>query len=334
MSESNNRKAAIKKLKNLVYSTKQDLEVFRKNLENTFNAPILPNNVECTERDYAEIKCDSLMPVIYSSNRVMIYVHGGSFVGGSKKAWRGFCSTLATACSCRVIVPEYRLAPKSVFPSATEDLQAVFRAVVTEEQIACSLNSTDWKHDSMPEIIIAADGSGASMAMALVLKLKEKYRACISHVILFSPWLNLSPASPIIREKKVHDEILSGDCIRRSGDSYTYTDNLENPFVSPIFASDELLTDFPPVFIQLGEKEILVDDALSMQNRLISCDRKCEVDIWQNMMYMFQMADEFIAEAHLAIEKVGRLVTFKEDKIDEVTLTRSPFLESGLKSEA
>lgn len=334
MNSSHDRKSAVKKLKTLVYSTKQDLDVFRKNIEKTFYEPVLPNRVECTEHKYSNISCDVLMPEVYATEKIMIYVHGGSFVGGSKKAYRGFCATLANATSCRVVVPEFRLAPTYTFPNGIEDLQLVFRAVFTEEQVARSLDSTNPKKPEQPEIIIAADGSGASMALALLLNLRERYRECISRVILFSPWLNLTSDSPLITEKKVHDEVMSGDCLRRSSDIYTYETNLSNPLVSPVLATPEQLAGFPPVYIQMGEKEILLDDAKQFQRMLHEAGCGCELDICPDMMFMFQMADEYLEEAHIAIERIGKLITYQEEKIDELTLTRAPTLESSLHSEA
>lgn len=304
------RKAAVKKLKTLVYSTKQDLEVFRKTLDDTFYSPSIPNNVECIEHSYATVPCDILMPEVYSTERIMIYIHGGSFVGGSKRAYRSFCASIANATSCRVVVPEFRLPPVCTFPNGIEDLQVVFRSVLMEEQVACSLDaSSASKKSAQPEILIAADGSGASLATALILNLRERYRECISRVILFSPWLNLTSDSPLIKNKKIHDEIMSGDCLRRSADVYTYETNLSNPLVSVVAASKESLKGFPPVYIQLGEKEILVDDAKLFCRKLRDAGCECELDIWPKMMFMFQMADEYVEESHLAVEKIGKLVT-------------------------
>lgn len=334
MNSSHDRKSAIKKLKNLVYSTKQDLEVFRKNLEKAFYTPTLPNDVECSEHRYGSVSCDILMPPVYSTERIMIYIHGGCFVGGSKLAYRSFCATLANATSCRVVVPEFRLAPSFAYPNGIEDLQTVFRSVFTEEQVALSLDAGNNKKAEQPEVIIAADGSGASLAMALLINLRERYRECISRVVLFSPWLNVSPDSPLIKGKKVHDEVLSGDCLRRCADVYTNEPNLVNPLVSPLLAAKEILKGFPPVFIQMGEKEILLEDAKMLQRNLHDAGCICDLDVWPGMMFMFQMADEYIEEAHLAVEKIGKLITFKEEKIDEATLNRAPVLESGLDREA
>lgn len=334
MNSSHDRKAAVKKLKTLVYSTKQDLDVFRKNIEKAFYSPAIPNDVECNEHNYGNIRCDVLMPPVYATERIMIYIHGGSFVGGSKKAYRSFCASLAHATSCRVVVPEFRLAPSFAFPNGIEDLQIVFRSVFTEEQVALSLDAAAGKKAELPEVIIAADGSGASLAMALLLNLRERYRECISHVILLSPWLNVTSDSPLIKEKKVHDEVMSGDCLRRSADIYTNETNLSNPLVSPIMASKEILKGFPPVYIQMGEKEILVEDAKQLQRNLHDAGSECELDIWPGMMFMFQMADEYIEEAHLAVNKIGKLITYEAEKTDEATLNRAPVLESGLDREA
>ena len=99
-------------------------------MEETFKTVFLPNNVERSEYKYGNVDCDILAPEIYSSNRIMIYIHGGCFSGGSRKAYRAFCSSLATKCYCRVVIPEFRLSPAYPCPAAIEDVQAVFRSQI------------------------------------------------------------------------------------------------------------------------------------------------------------------------------------------------------------
>ena len=139
MASRDNYKKGIKKLKLLVFNSKSDVANFRSKIEDAFYSPFLPNHVECTEKNYGAIKCDVLSPEIYSSRRVVFYVHGGCFVGGSRRSYREFCSLLANKVYSRVVVPEYRLAPTHAFPCANEDIQAAFRALFTEEQIARAL---------------------------------------------------------------------------------------------------------------------------------------------------------------------------------------------------
>ena len=334
MENQNDRKAAIKKLKLLTYNSKSNLDSFRQKMEETFSTVFLPNGVERSEYKYGNIDCDILAPEIYSSNRVMIYIHGGCFSGGSRKTYRAFCSSLASKCYCRVVIPEFRLSPAYPCPAAIEDIQAVFRSLFTEEQIQASLNTEKGTTPKLPEIIIAADGSGATIACALLYNLRDRYRQCISHVVFFSPWLDLSPDSKIMSSKKISDEVLTLDVFKKSVTDYTYTENTKISSVSPLLADDEQLKGFPPVFIQMGSKEILLEDAKEFCARLKENGCKCELDIWKNMMFMFQMAEEYLHESHLALDKVGKIVTQDSAGAESVEIENKPKLEHSLRSEA
>ena len=330
----NDRKSAIKKLRLLAYNGKLPVETFRSKLDERFKTVFNPNGVERTEYKYGNIDCDVLAPEIYASNRVMLYIHGGSFVGGSRAAYRSFCSSLATKCFCRVVVPEYRLAPTYPFPAANEDIQAVFRSLFTEEQISCSLNVEKGQKPKLPEIIVAADSSAASIAISLILNLRDRYRSCIKNIVLFSPWLNVSSDSKLLTAKKAKDEVITGDILRKSSLVYTYESNTGNAFISPLLADDAVLKNIPPVYIQMGAKEILLDDAKAFKEKLIVNGNNCILDVWPNMMFMFQMADEYLHESHLAIDRIGKIIT--EDFAGEQTIKieNTPKLENSLTFEA
>lgn len=334
MEKTNDRKGAIKKLKLLTFGSKSNIDTFREKLEAEYKTVFLPNGVEKTEYKYGDVECDILAPEIYASNRVMLYIHGGSFIGGSRASYRSFCSSLATKCFCRVVVPEYRLAPSYPYPAPIEDIQGVFKALFTEEQIACSLNAEKGSKPQLPEIIVAADSSAASVACSLIFNLKERFRVCIKQVILFSPWLDVSPDSKNIAAKKISDEVMSGDVLRKSSSVYTYESNTTNPFISPLLAGPDALQNFPPVYIQMGEKEILLDDAKQFTKNLTDAGNKCELDVWPNMMFMFQMADEYLHESHLAIDKIGKVVTQNTAGEESVLVENKPKLEHSLSSEA
>lgn len=308
MNSFRDRQAAIKKLRLLAFTPKSDVDTFRTKIEDTFRAVFIPNHVECADHDYGGVESDLLVPELYASRRIMLYIHGGSFVGGSRASWRPFVATLANAASCRAVVPEFRLAPNHAFPAGLEDLQSVFRALYTEEQVARSLDSNSSASEILPEIIVVADGSGASLALALLLSLRGKFRASVRELILFSPWLDMSLDSPIVSSHKLSDEVMSGEVLKRCGEVYTFAENLSNPLVSPLKAAPEQFTDFPHVYIQAGEKEILLDDVKRFKSLLDSVNSECTVDVWPGMMHLFQMADEYLEESHLAIQKVGDMI--------------------------
>jgi acetyl esterase/lipase len=163
-------------------------------------------------------------------------------------------------------------------------------------------------NQASPEIIIAADSSGASLALALMINLKEHIRKNIKCLALFSPWVDLSPESAVYKSKKNDDPVISNSGYRRSADLYTYTSNLKNPLVSPVYAPEESFRDFPPLFIQMGGKEALLADVERFCNKLKNASVPYILDVWEDMMHMFQMADEYLAESHLAIERVGKYI--------------------------
>lgn len=254
-------------------------------------------------------------------------------MGGSLAAYRSFCASLATKCFCRVIVPDFRLAPDSPYPAANEDIQSVFRALYTEEQIACSLNAEKGTAAAQSEIIIAADGSAAPLACSLIFNLRERYRANIKKVILFSPWLDISTTSPLLTSKKLNDEIFTPEVFKKCSTIYTYESNTQNPLVSPLYASKEDLVNFPPLIIQMGEKEVLLDNAREFAKKVSEAGNECQLDVWPEMMFMFQMADEYLHESHLALDRIGKLITGGAS-LQRQKFENKPKLERGLNSEA
>lgn len=306
----NDRRAAVKKLKSFYLSPKTDINDFRAKINDTFSSVFLPNNVDLEDKVHRGTKYDILSPEIFASNRILLYVHGGSFVGGSRLSYRPFVASLAHATSSKAYLPEFRLAPAHPFPAGLEDVQLVFQEAYSETEKTLT--------DSEPEFIIAADTSGASIALALLYGLEDKFRRAVKQVILFSPWLDFSEENEIFKNKKVSDEIFTAESIRLCAEHYTYSENWKNPLVSPLFADRNLLSDFPPVFIQTGEKEIYHKSILKFQAMINAAGSSCEIDVWPKMPPLFQLADEELSESHLAVEKIGKLITAKDRKNESV----------------
>lgn len=343
------RKAAVKKLKVLSYNAKTDVNMFRRKIEEEFRTVFLPSHTEKQERTFGGITCDFLIPEIHASKRILFYIHGGCFVGGSRASYRNFTSMLANKAYSRTVVPEYRLAPAHPFPAAIDDVQAAFRAMFAEEEAARNLEAMKRKEnlnifgmnaepiEEEPEIIVAADGAGASIACAMLFNLRERYKKCIKKLVLFSPWLDISDSSPLKTDKKTSDEIMSGEVLSKSSTAYSYSSNLSNPLVSPLYASREFFQGFPSTYIQIGEKEILLDDAKEFLKLVKNAGVDCTLDIWNDMMHLFQMAGEFLDEAHEALDKFSYIVASdRESKQNEETISvhNKPRLEKSLESEA
>ena len=134
--------------------------------------------------------------------------------------------------------------------------------------------------------------------------------------------------------KKISDEVLTQDVFKKSTTDYTYSENTKISSVSPLLADDNQLKNFPKTFIQMGSKEILLEDAKEFAARLKENGNDCELDVWPDMMFMFQMADEFLHESHLALDKVGKVVTQDTSGAETVEIENKPKLEHSLHSEA
>lgn len=285
------KRAAIKKLKKLVFTQKTDLALFRDSIDKTFASALLPNHVECRPVTVHGIPSDMLIPQVSSNRRMILYVHGGSFMGGSRFAWRSFCASLANEASSRVLVPEYRLAPEHAFPAAIEDTLAVFKRM----------------SDHHVDVFLAGDGSGAAIAVATALSIPQNLRHCFKGMLLFSPWLDLSENSAMYT-KRTADPLFTADSMRYCGAYYTYSANLENPLVSPLRAENEHYINFPPVHIQCGAQELTLPCTRLFAEKLKSVGVDCSLQVFNGLFHFFQFVHEEVPAAHLAVEQAGKFI--------------------------
>ena len=315
------RKAALKKIKTLSYSQKVDTESFRKKIEETFSTDYIPGKVEITEKEFGGVSCSIICPELFSANRAMIYIHGGNFIAGSRQSWTSFCSTFATATSTKIILPEFRLAPEHPFPAQAEDIENVFKSVLLSKKINLKMNSTDdidIKEDKeKPEIIIAADSTGASIALSFLLGLDKKYLSEISKIILLSPILEYSFDDATVALKKLKDEVTNAESIRQCACMYTYESNISSYSVSPIKAEDSLYEGFPEFYIQCGAKELMLPYNKQFELKLARSGVKCTLDIVEDMMFLFQLADESLMEAYESITRIGDWINFRGGETKE-----------------
>ena len=251
----------------------------------------------------------------------MIYIHGGNFIAGSRQSWTSFCSTFATATSTKIILPEFRLAPEHPFPAQAEDIENVFKSVLLSEKINLKMNSTDdidIKEDKeKPEIIIAADSTGASIALSFLLGLDKKYLSEISKIILLSPILEYSFDDATVALKKLKDEVTNAESIRQCACMYTYESNISSYSVSPIKAEDSLYEGFPEFYIQCGAKELMLPYNKQFELKLARSGVKCTLDIVEDMMFLFQLADESLMEAYESITRIGDWINFRGGETKE-----------------
>ncbi len=264
----------IKRMHGLVENP--DLEKHRQSQD--YIGSILGNSKEVT---YTEADMDGVRGEWVSVNRphmrkyVILYCHGGGYSTGSCLYGRTITSKLATAASIDVLGFDYRLAPEHPCPAALEDALKVW-----DYLMLLGYGARD--------VILAGDSAGGNLALVLALKLKAERRFLPRGLVLMSPWTDLTASGRSYRTKAEVDPVLDAEYIDRMTKAYIPEgENLENPLISPLFGDFE---GFPPVYIQVGENEILLSDSVELHKKLQKAGVPAKLDRFKGMWHVFQMS--------------------------------------------
>jgi acetyl esterase/lipase len=204
---------------------------------------------------------------------VILYCHGGGYSTGSSLYARLITSKLAYITSMDVLAFDYRLAPENPYPAAVEDVIKAWDYLMLMGYGA-------------KDIIVAGDSAGGNLALALTLKLKEGGRMLPRGLFLMSPWTDLTCTGASMTQKEEVDPVLTYDYIQKMILAYANQQDVNNPLISPLFGD---FAGFPPVYIQVGENEILLSDSQRLYNRLQEAKVPVELDIFPGMWHVFQM---------------------------------------------
>ena len=246
--------------------------------------------------NYREIDIDGTYAEWVSVNRVhmkkyvILHCHGGGYSTGSSLYARTLTSKLAASTSMDVLCFDYRLAPEHPYPAATEDAMKVWNYLMLLGYGA-------------RDIILTGDSAGGNLALALTLKLKEEGRLLPRGIVLMSPWTDLTSSGESFTEKAEVDPVLNSDYINRMIQAYADGQDLKNPMISPLFGD---FKGFPPVYIQVGENEILLSDSLRLHRAFVKANVSVKLDTYRGMWHVFQMSP--VKAAREAMDKNAEFI--------------------------
>ncbi len=246
--------------------------------------PMQPD-VQVRSLRLGQLNAEELKPQ-KQSTQLIFHIHGGVFFLGSLKTHRAFLSQIATRTQMQVLHVDYPLSPEHPFPEAVEALFAVYLNLL-EQGIQAK------------DIILSGDSCGANLAVALAVKIREAQLEQVSGLILLSPFLDLTLTSESLRFNQKHDALLSIEALETGIDYYLPKEiDRGDPRVSPVF---EDLTGLPPTLIQVGSKEILMDDGKRFQQQAEAAGVEVEFKIYTGMWHNFQMFSAWFEEAQQAL---------------------------------
>ena len=213
----------------------------------------------------------------------MMYIHGGGFVACSPQTHRPITSALAKR-GFRVFAPAYRLAPEHPFPAAIDDVVAAWRALRSE------VNGP---------IVVAGDSAGGTLALALMISLRDHREQLPAAAALFSPATDLAGTGKSVQENSRRDAMFRPEILDLFRVAYLAGADPTNPLASPLYAD---LKGLPPLFIEVGKKEVLRDDAVRLAERAQAAGVHAELKVWPVVPHVWQMADAFIPEARQSLD--------------------------------
>lgn len=229
-------------------------------------------------------------PPNISQEGANLYCHGGVYLIGSITSYRPLAAAVAMGTGMRVLLLDYRLAPEHPFPSAIEDALAAYHWLLEQGL-------------EPQQVLVAGDSAGGGLALALLLALRDKGQPLPAAAICLSPWTDLTGSGASRTSKAKRDYVLDPADLLRCSEIYLAGADPRNPLASPLYAD---LSGLPPLLIQVGSDEILLDDATALADaaRAVGVDVKLEV--WEGMFHVWQMIATFVPEGRQAIAAVGR----------------------------
>lgn len=222
----------------------------------------------------------------------VLYFHGGGYCLGSPAGHRELAAHIGRAAGLEVLLPDYRLAPEHPYPAALEDAVAAYDWALGQDAAA-------------EDLFVAGDSAGGGLAVALALELRARDRAPPAGIVAISPWVDLTLSGETTGDPGARDPMLSRAWLAQAADWYAGGASPATPLISPAFAD---LAGLPPLLIQVGGDELLLDDA----RRLAAAAERDGVAVtyeeWPAMWHDFQLFAGWMPEARRAVASIARFV--------------------------
>lgn len=263
-----------------------DLDSLRLLLEDLQSLASEPRDVTYEEVLAGEIPAIWARPHEATSNRAILYTHGGGFVTNSAASHRKLAGHLAQRAGISTLIIDYRRAPEHPFPAQIDD----------------AIRAHEWMRAQgfKPEhTAVAGDSAGGNLAIVSALKLRELGMPLPAAVIAFSPWLDMESTGATFATNAGSDVFISRDMALMMAKLYLDKASPTDPLANPLHAS---LNGFPPVFVVAGDAEVLQDDA----HRFVEKARAAGVDatVWygpgQQHVFQYMAGRSDVADASIA----------------------------------
>ena len=225
-------------------------------------------------------------------SKVLLFFHGGGYCSGSIVSHRGMVTEAGRAAQARTLAVGYRLAPEHPFPAAIEDARSAYRFLL-DQGVAPS------------KIAIGGDSAGGGLTLALMTSVRDAREPLPACAWLVSPWVDLRMSGANLAEKAAIDPLISKPYLEELASAYLAGADPANPLVSPLNAD---LAGLPPLLVQVGSAETLLDDAVRIARRAGAADVRVNLEIWPHMIHAWHLWAAQLEAGRRAIASGGAFI--------------------------
>lgn len=245
------------------------LKLQRQLIRQAYRSSVPPRSARFVKDDIGDVPVLRTVATPNPSGTIL-YLHGGGYIIGSAVTHKGITGHLAKLSGCEVITPDYRLAPEHPFPAALDDAESVYLALLNQGM-------------SPGNLALAGDSAGGGLSIALAMKLRDHKRPLPSSITCFSPWVDLSQGALYQPEC---EPVLQESWTANAARMYAGNEPLTTPLISPVFGQ---LDGLPPLLIQVGSQEILLNDATRLADTARRDGVNTHLEIYNNLWHVFQV---------------------------------------------
>ncbi|MFJ9692141.1 alpha/beta hydrolase [Kitasatospora sp. NPDC101183] len=255
---------------------------------------IVPDTVRTTPTTLGDRPALRVEPTGGRRAGTILYFHGGGFVFGSPETALSLTGNLVARTGFEAHSVDYRLAPEHPFPAAIDDTLSAYRALL------------DGGH-APSTIAFAGDSAGGGLAVTTCLAARDAGLPLPAAVVAFSPGLDATRTGGSMDTREAADPIFTRRAVERTGAMYLAGADPYQPLLSPAVLAD--LTGFPPVLIQVGTNEILLDDSTRLAARARSAGVDVILDVTADVPHVFQAFAGLLDEADEALDRAALFLT-------------------------
>jgi acetyl esterase/lipase len=280
-------------LRQSAFPVGSDVNEQRRLLRELLSAQPLPADVTVTAAALggvptAEITVDGIEPL-----HVVLYFHGGVYVMGDASLAADLASQVGRRTQAKVISVDYQLAPEHPYPAAVDDALAAYETLLDSGT-------------APSDVAFAGESAGGGLAVATLVNARDHGLPLPAAAFVMSPYADLTLAETSMESRREVDPLLSRENLQARVSDYTSGHDAALALISPVFAD---LSGLPPLLIQAGTHEVLLDDALRLAHQAATVDVEVTLDITPGVPHVFQAYYPILDEAGAALDRAGQFLS-------------------------